>query len=179
MACPPNICRFFWKNFEEAGVEITTGDNWVRARVVGPLKAVDASTSPFPGFATDLQPLLATIMCVANGRSAIEETLYEARFGFVDELLRMGADIKVSGQTALVTGVKELSGAEVEAVDLRAGAALVVAGLAAPGRTEIGYVKYIDRGYEDLTGKLKSLGAQIVRHKGKPKASASRSACSL
>jgi UDP-N-acetylglucosamine 1-carboxyvinyltransferase len=79
----------------------------------------------------------------------------------------MGADIKVAGQTALVTGVRELSGAEVEATDLRAGAALVLAGLAAPGRTEIGHVKYIDRGYEDLTGKLKSLGAHIVRHKGK------------
>ncbi len=163
---PGKHLPIFLDKLEEAGVEITTGEDWIRARAVGPLKAVDTSTSPFPGFATDLQPLLVTLMCVANGRAAVEETLYEARFGFVDELLRMGADIKVAGQTALVTGVKELSGAEVEAKDLRAGAALVVAGLAAPGRTEIGYVKYIDRGYEDLTGKLKSLGAHIVRHKG-------------
>lgn len=163
----PKHLPIFLDKLEEAGVEITSGENWIRARAVGPLQAVDASTSPFPGFATDLQPLLATLMCVANGRAAIEETLYEARFGFVDELLRMGADIKVQGQTALVTGVKELSGAEVEATDLRAGAALVLAGLAAPGRTEIGHVKYIDRGYEDLTGKLKALGAHIVRHKAK------------
>lgn len=164
---PPKHLPIFLEKLEEAGVEITTGEDWVRARALGPLKAVDASTSPFPGFATDLQPLLATMMCVAQGRAAIEETLYEARFGFVDELLRMGADIKVAGQTALITGVPQLSGAEVEATDLRAGAALVLAGLAAPGRTEIGHVKYIDRGYEDLTGKLKSLGAHIVRHKGK------------
>ena len=164
---PAKHLPIFLEKLEEAGLEVTTGDDWIRVRTIGPLKSVDASTSPFPGFATDLQPLLVTLMCVASGRSFIEETLYEARFSLVDELLRMGANIKVTNQTALVTGVKQLSGAEVEAKDLRAGAALVVAALAAPGRTEIGYVKYIDRGYEDLTGKLKSLGAHIVRHKGK------------
>ncbi len=166
---PAKHLPIFLDKLVEAGVEITTGDDWIRARAIGPIKAVDASTSPFPGFATDLQPLWATLMCVSSGRAAIEETLYEARFGFVDELLRMGADIKVSGQTALVTGVHELSGAEVEATDLRAGAALVLAALAAPGRTEIGHVKYIDRGYEDLTGKLKSLGAHITRRKAQNK----------
>lgn len=166
---PPKHLPIFLDKLAEAGLDVTTGDDWIRVRATGTLNAVDASTAPFPGFATDLQPLLATLMCVAQGRGAIEETLYEARFGFVDELLRMGADIKVSGQTALVTGVRELSGAEVEATDLRAGAALVVAALAAPGRTEITNVHYIDRGYEDLTGKLKSLGAQIVRHKEKAK----------
>ncbi|HEX8834771.1 MAG TPA: UDP-N-acetylglucosamine 1-carboxyvinyltransferase, partial [Abditibacteriaceae bacterium] len=153
----------------EAGLEITTGDDWVRARSVGKLKAVDVITAPFPGFATDLQPPLVTLMCVAEGRAAIQENLYDGRFNCIPELIRMGANVTLAENTAIVRGVEHLSGAEVEAPDLRAGAALVLAGLVAQGRTEVTNIQLIDRGYENFVGKLKSLGAQIARQ-GAPEA---------
>jgi len=160
----PSHLPIFLDKLVEAGVEITSGDNWVRARAPKKLKSVDVTTAPFPGFATDLQPLLMVLMCLANGRAAIDETLYDGRFNAVPELGRMGADITFTDSAAIVTGVDHLSGAEVEAPDLRAGAALVLAGLVARGRTEVTNVQLVDRGYENPVGKLRSLGAQIIRH---------------
>jgi UDP-N-acetylglucosamine 1-carboxyvinyltransferase len=107
-------------------------------------------------------------MCLAHGRSAIEENLYDGRFNFVPELMRMGAQVALADNTAIVRGVPHLSGAEVQASDLRAGAALVLAGLAAEGRTEVTNVHLVDRGYEEIEDKLKGLGAQITRQ-AKPK----------
>ena len=147
----------------ESGLEITEADNSIRARYVGKLNAVDVVTAPFPGFATDLQPPFVTMMCLAEGRAAIQETLYDGRFNCVPELIRMGANIALGDNTAIIRGVEKLSGAEVEAPDLRAGASLVLAGLAAQGRTEVTNVELVDRGYEDIIGKLRNLGAQVVR----------------
>lgn len=147
----------------DAGLRVTTGDDWIRAEYRGPLQAAEVSTAPFPGFATDLQPPFLTMMCLAEGRSVIIENLYDGRFNYVPELLRMGADIDLTENTAIVRGVERLSGAEVQSTDLRAGAALVLAGLAAEGRTEVTNVGYIDRGYENFVEKLSQLGAQIVR----------------
>lgn len=146
-----------------AGLDIKTGEKRIRARWTGTLRATDLNTAPFPGFATDLQPFFLTLMSRAEGRSVIEENLYDGRFNYVPELARMGADIELVGSTAIVRGVAKLSGAEVQSTDLRAGAALVLAGLAAEGRTEVTNVQYIDRGYENFVGKLRALGGQIVR----------------
>ena len=144
-----------------AGLKISTGDDWIRAEYFGPLKATDITTAPFPGFATDLQPPFLTMMCCATGRSVLRENLYEGRFAYTPELIRMGADIDLTESMAIVDGVQNLSGATVEATDLRAGAALVLAGLCAEGRTEVANLEYIDRGYEDFVGKLRSLGGQV------------------
>jgi UDP-N-acetylglucosamine 1-carboxyvinyltransferase len=167
---PPQHLPIYLEKFQHAGIEITTSaphdaQHWIRAKYVGVLHPTDITTAPFPGFATDLQPLFVTAMCLADGRSFIEENLYEGRFNYVPELQRMGAQMEFSedNKTVIVTGVKRLSGAEVKARDLRAGAALALAGLAAEGKTEIANVKYIDRGYENFVPKLKSLGAQIAR----------------
>jgi UDP-N-acetylglucosamine 1-carboxyvinyltransferase len=148
---------------EAAGREVTTGEAWIRVKGHEPLRATDVTTAPFPGFATDLQPLFLTLMCFANGRSVIEENLYDGRFNFVPELMRMGSDITLIDNMAIVRGVPRLSGAEVKSTDLRAGAALVLAGLAAEGRTDVTNVQYIDRGYENFVDKLRSLGGQVTR----------------
>jgi UDP-N-acetylglucosamine 1-carboxyvinyltransferase len=132
----PEHLPIYLDKLRAAGLEVTEGDDWIRARYVGPLRATDIVTAPFPGFATDLQPPFVTMMCLAQGRSAVEENLYDGRFNCVPELLRMGAHVSLIENTAVVTGVERLSGAEVQASDLRAGAALVLAGLAAEGRTE-------------------------------------------
>ncbi|MDQ3814656.1 MAG: UDP-N-acetylglucosamine 1-carboxyvinyltransferase [Armatimonadota bacterium] len=146
-----------------AGLEITHGPGWVRAVGTGHLRATDITTAPFPGFATDLQPPFLAMMCVAEGKSAIEENLYDGRFNYLPELIRMGAEITLLNNTAIVQGVPKLSGAEVQSTDLRAGAALVLAGLAADGRSEITKIEYIDRGYENFVLKLRSLGGQVIR----------------
>ena len=127
------------------------------------LRPVDVDTAPYPGFATDLHPQLAAMLAVAAGRSSVRETIFESRFGYVDELRRMGADIRVEGDRVIIAGVPHLSGAPVEAMDLRAGAALVVAGLEARGETQITRLESIDRGYEGLDQKLRALGARIER----------------
>jgi UDP-N-acetylglucosamine 1-carboxyvinyltransferase len=162
---PPIHLPIYLDKLQSAGLDITTGNDWIRAKYVGPLQATDITTAPFPGFATDLQPLFVTAMCLAQGRSFVQENLYEGRFNYVPELHRMGADIEFSEdkKAIIVNGVARLSGAEVKARDLRAGASLALAGLAAEGKTEIANVKYIDRGYENFVHKLKSLGAQIAR----------------
>ncbi|HHV94151.1 MAG TPA: UDP-N-acetylglucosamine 1-carboxyvinyltransferase [Firmicutes bacterium] len=152
---------------EEAGMEIEEDINSIRVRAQGRPAAVDVETAPYPGFPTDLQQPFAAMMSIADGTSIIRETIFD-RFRYVDELRRMGADIKVERDTAIIRGVPELTGAQVEATDLRAGAALVLAGLAAKGETEISGVELIDRGYEHLDVKLKKLGADIERIEEEP-----------
>jgi UDP-N-acetylglucosamine 1-carboxyvinyltransferase len=164
---PPSHLPIYLDKLRDAGVQISQGQDergpWIRAQSDGALRATDVITAPFPGFATDLQPLFVTLMCLASGPSVVEETLFDGRFNWASELLRMGADINLAQTTAIVRGPCELSGAEVQAPDLRAGAALVLAGLAAQGRTEVTNVHFIDRGYENFVDKLRSLGAQISR----------------
>ncbi len=147
---------------EEAGVQVERFPTSVRIVAPKRLKAFDVETAPYPGFPTDLQQPLVASMCLAQGTSVVRENIFD-RFRYVDELRRMGADIKVERETAIIRGVSQLTGAPVEVTDLRAGAALVIAGLAASGNTEIYGVDIIDRGYEDLETKLKSLGADIKR----------------
>lgn len=126
-------------------------------------KAVDISTAPYPGFPTDLQPNFGVLAAVAEGTSVIEETIFESRFNYVDELARMGANIRIVGRAAIIRGVERLYGAPVVATDIRAGSALVLAGLVAEGKTEVEGAEFLDRGYEDLVGKLRVLGAQVER----------------
>jgi UDP-N-acetylglucosamine 1-carboxyvinyltransferase len=147
----------------EAGVTLEVGDDWVRVRESGQLKAVDVKTMPYPGFPTDMQPQMMALLCYARGASVISETIFENRFKHVGELRRMGAEIKVEGQTAIVKGVGKLSGAFVEVSDLRAGAALVLAALGADNGTVLENVTHIDRGYERFEAKYNALGARIIR----------------
>ena len=129
------------------------------------IKGVDIKTMPFPGFPTDMQAQFMALMCIANGWSMIRETVFENRFMHISELRRMGADIEINGGQALVRGKRNLSGAQVMATDLRASASLVLAGLAAKGRTEISRVYHLDRGYQGLDLKLSLLGSKIWREK--------------
>lgn len=150
---------------KEAGAKVSEGPDWVRVAVDSRLKAVRIKTMPYPGFPTDIQQPVAALLTVAEGTSVIEETIYESRTGHVPELNRMGAKIRVEGggKTAMITGVEKLKGAIVEASDLRAGAALVLAALAADGESIVKNVHFIDRGYERIEGTLKNLGARIER----------------
>jgi UDP-N-acetylglucosamine 1-carboxyvinyltransferase len=149
---------------EECGVALEpTEDGLIARRANGPLNGVDVITQPFPGFATDLQAQFMAVMCVAEGASMITETIFENRFMHAPELTRMGANITVHGSSALVRGVRRLTGAPVMATDLRASVSLVLAALAAEGRTEINRVYHLDRGYEQIERKLGALGARIER----------------
>jgi UDP-N-acetylglucosamine 1-carboxyvinyltransferase len=147
------------------GMEITYGPDGLRAASVptGRLKSTDVATLPYPGFATDYKPLFVTLLTVADGVGIVTENLFFGRFRYVEELRRMGAEIRTEGHHAVVRGVGRLSGAQVRAFDVRAGAALVLAGLVADGETVISDARHIDRGYEDLDAKLVSLGADMVR----------------
>ncbi len=147
----------------EAGVEIATGDDFVRVLGTDRIRAVDIKTMPYPGFPTDMQPQMMALLSLAEGTSVITETVFENRFKHVGELRRMGADIKVEGQSAIVQGVKKLSGAYIEASDLRAGASLVLASLAADNGSILENISHIDRGYERLELKYNALGARIIR----------------
>lgn len=149
--------------FEEVGVKILEQDDGLLVGGNPPLSATDIKTLPYPGFPTDMQAQVMAVLTVARGTSVITETIFENRFMHVDELKRMNANIKIEGRSAIIEGVKGLTGAPVNATDLRAGAALVLAGLAADGVTEIGNIHHIDRGYYDLVGKLASIGADIWR----------------
>ena len=148
---------------KEAGVTIEEDVDQIRVTASGVLRAVDVKTLPYPGFPTDMQAQFMALMTVTEGSSVISETVFENRFMHVDELKRMGASIRVDGRIAMVDGVKKLTGCPVTATDLRAGAALVLAGLAAEGQTEIGSVYHIDRGYDRIVDKLRDLGAEISR----------------
>jgi UDP-N-acetylglucosamine 1-carboxyvinyltransferase len=149
----------------EAGAVIEVGEDGFRvaAPASGRLRAMDFSTLPYPGFPTDIQPQMMALLSIAEGTSIITENVFEGRFMFVDELKRMGADIMVEGHHAVIRGVAKLSGAPVRALDIRAGAAMVVAALAADGKTEIEDMYHVDRGYEDLEAKLTGLGATVRR----------------
>lgn len=149
---------------EEMGVCVEEYDEAIRIYTDGkPLTHANVKTQPYPGFPTDLQPQILTLLTIAEGTSIVTENVWDNRFKYVDELVRMGATVSVDGRTATVEGCEHLTGAPVYATDLRAGAALVIAGLMAHGVTEIFNLNYIDRGYENLEAKLKSLGAQISR----------------
>ncbi|MBU4293501.1 MAG: UDP-N-acetylglucosamine 1-carboxyvinyltransferase [Actinobacteria bacterium] len=159
-----------WKNIEifclklkEVGIDIESrGDNTIVVRrLANTLNTVYISTLPYPGFPTDLQPIIAVLLSVIPGISIITENVFENRFMYVDELNRMGANIKIDGHHAVIKGVKNLSGAPVKAFDLRAGAAMVLAGLAADGITEVSDIHHIQRGYENFESKLAGLGADI------------------
>ncbi len=146
----------------EMGVEVLDLEDAVVVRRDTPLVKTTVKTLPYPGFPTDMQPQISTILCCAEGTSVITEGVWDNRYKYVDELAKMGSQIQVSGRTAVVEGVGQLTGAPVKASDLRAGAALVIAGLCAAGTTEIEGVHYIERGYEDIVEKLQALGADIT-----------------
>ncbi len=148
---------------KEAGVTIEEDTNGIRVKSDGNLKAVDIKTLPYPGFPTDMQAQFMAMTTVSHGTSVVSETVFENRFMHVDELKRMGANIKIDGRSAVVEGKTTLTGCQVKATDLRAGAALVLAGLVANGETEVGYLHHIDRGYDDLVTKLCGVGADIKR----------------
>lgn len=148
---------------ERAGAIVEEYDEAVRVTRLGPLQATNIKTTPHPGFPTDMQPLMTVLLSTAEGTSIITEGIWENRFRYVDELVRMGANIQVDGRVAVVEGVRELLPAPVRAADLRAGAALVVAALAAKGVSEIDEISHIERGYADIVEKLQVLGADIKR----------------
>lgn len=148
---------------QEAGIEVTAEVDALRVRASGRAKAVDIKTNPHPAFPTDLQQPFAALLSIADGTSVITENVYESRFRYVNELNRMGANIRVSARNAVITGVERLTGCPVAATDLRAGAALICAALAAKGETEMVGIEHIERGYEDLVGKLRGLGASVER----------------
>lgn len=148
---------------EEMGVTVEENDDYVVVSHSGPLHRANIKTLPYPGFPTDMQPQISVLMCMADGVSYLSEGVYDNRFRYVEELKRMGASIKVDGKTAIIEGGLPLSAAPVRAVDLRAGAAMVIAGLAAEGRSEIEDISHIERGYDDIVGKLKAVGASIKK----------------
>ena len=150
----------------EAGAQIEEDIAGIRVRADSSMKAIDLKTLPYPGFPTDMQAQFMAMLAVAEGTSVVTETVFENRFMHVDELVRMGAQIRVDGRTATVEGGRVLKGAAVRATDLRAGAAMVLAGLVAEGETRVGYIHHIDRGYDDLVAKLVALGADIRRTEG-------------
>ncbi len=147
----------------ELGAIVEVGDDTVRVIGQEKYRSIDVKTNPYPGFPTDLQQPMTALLTQANGSSIVTDNIYGARFRHVDELRRMGAGMKVEGRSAIIEGGKKLMGAKVVATDLRAGAALVIAGLIAEGITEIDGLSHIDRGYENLVGKLRSLGADTLR----------------
>jgi UDP-N-acetylglucosamine 1-carboxyvinyltransferase len=149
--------------FTEMGLEFTIGEGSLRVAADGRLRSIDVPTLPYPGIATDYKPLIITMLSVADGAGIVTENLYPGRFRYVEELIRLGANIRTTGHHAVVRGVPRLSGAPVRAHDIRAGAAMVVAGLAADGVTTVSGVHHIDRGYDDLVGRLAAVGAGIER----------------
>ena len=161
--CYPDHLRMELHKLEDAGCDVERGDGWLRVK--GPERPipVDFSTLPFPGFHTDMHPQMVALLSLASGTSVVTENLYDARFRYVGEMARMGADISIEAQHAIVRGVDRLSGCPVLSPDIRAGAALVLAALRADGVTEVGGADHIDRGYQDFAGRLAALGASVER----------------
>ena len=166
--CDSHHLQAVMLKLQECGIKVSSGDDWIRADASNVTGGTDILTAPFPGFPTDLQPQIVSFFATAPGTSVVEESIFNARFSYVNELARMGADVRVAmeSNTALIKGVPSLSGAPVEAPDIRAGAGLVVAGLCAQGETEIIGLEYIDRGYERLEEMLSALGGQVQRSSG-------------
>jgi UDP-N-acetylglucosamine 1-carboxyvinyltransferase len=148
---------------EEMGVEIEEFDEAVRVRRTKPLRRCNIKTMPHPGFPTDMQPQFGVLLAIANGTSILTEGVWDNRFRYIEELRRMGVQASVDGKIAVFEGVPELSGANVRSTDLRAGAALIIAGLVAKGETQIDSIVYIDRGYENVVEKFTGIGADIER----------------
>ncbi|MFQ6672985.1 MAG: UDP-N-acetylglucosamine 1-carboxyvinyltransferase, partial [Candidatus Tectimicrobiota bacterium] len=161
--CIPEHLHAVTLKLAEAGVAVEEGKDWIRIEGPGRLRPFQLETAPYPGLPTDMQAQLMAVATLADGTSTITEAIFENRMLHVAELRRMGADITVKGNSAIVRGVERLSGAPLMASDLRASAALVLAGLAAEGRTEVSRVYHLDRGYERLEEKLQALGASIWR----------------
>ncbi len=162
------VCNIIPKHMEcitaklvEMGVEVTEEDDSLLVRSQGHLQRSNVKTMPYPGFPTDMQPQVAAVLCLAEGTSVLTEGVWDNRYRYVDELRRLGAQIQVDGKIAVIEGVEQLTGAPMRACDLRAGAAMVIAGLAAQGITEIACVQHIERGYENLVEKLSAIGADI------------------
>ena len=145
----------------ETGTIVQEYEDSVLVKGASTLRRVNIKTLPYPGFPTDMQPPMGALMCVANGTSVITEGVYDNRYKYTNELRKMGAEIQVDGRVAVIEGGKRLTGAPVHACDLRAGAAMVIAGMCASGTTVVEDVRYIERGYENFVGKLKALGADI------------------
>jgi UDP-N-acetylglucosamine 1-carboxyvinyltransferase len=160
----PELLEAVLVKLEEAGAHIITGKDWIELDMKGKRpKAVNLITAPYPGFPTDMQAQFTALNAVAEGTGVIIENIFENRFMHVNEMLRMGADIQVDGNTAIVTGVEQLHSAQVMATDLRASASLVLAGLVAEGRTIVDRIYHIDRGYDCIEEKLHNLGAEVNR----------------
>lgn len=160
--CPEHISPILHK-LQECGIRVETLKNTIYLKSNGKLNGTEIKTMPYPGFPTDLQPLFTTFLTVCKGTSIVTENIFENRYKFTQELKRMGAKINIEGKTAIIKGVKRLHGANVESTDLRGGASLMIAGIAARGTTKIKKVEYILRGYENLDQKLNFLGANITR----------------
>ncbi len=161
----PEHMELFLAKLADAGAEISVSDAGLRIRQPSRARAVDFVTLPYPGIATDFQPILLAMLATADGTSIVTENVFEGRFLYVGELLRMGADIRTEGHHAVIRGVPRLSAAPVRALDIRAGAAMVLAGLGAEGVTEVTDMSHVDRGYEDFEAKLASLGAEVRRER--------------
>lgn len=159
----PEHLEMVIRKLERAGAEVTVGDDFVEITRTGDIQPVSIQTLPHPGFPTDMQAQFMALLSLAKGYSVITENVFENRFMFAEEVNRMGADVRIEGHHALIEGVERLSGAPVRSTDLRGGAALVLAGLAAHGETIVGEIEHIDRGYEGYVEKLSSLGARIER----------------
>lgn len=164
--CDPAHLRIALDKLATAGADITRTSDGIRVEMADRPKSVDIVTLPYPGFPTDLQPQFIAMNAIATGAAMVTENLFEARFKFVNELVRLGADVKIEGHHAIVRGRPRLSGAPVEATDIRAGASLVLAGLVADGVTSVHNVEHIDRGYPDFVADLRNLGADIERRAG-------------
>ena len=145
----------------ETGTIVQENEDSVLVKGASTLRRVNVKTLPYPGFPTDMQPPMGTLLCLANGTSVITEGVYDNRFKYMNELRKMGAEVQVDGRVAVIEGGRRLTGALVQACDLRAGAAMVIAGMCAVGTTIVEDIHYIERGYEDFVGKLNALGADI------------------
>ena len=159
----PKHLESLTSKLKEVGCQVEESDDAVRVAATRRLSNTHVKTLPYPGFPTDMQPQITVLLGLANGTSIVTESIFESRFKYVDELTRMGAQIKVEGNTAIIDGVDHFTGTRIIAPDLRAGAALVIAALAAEGRSDIHDIRYIERGYEDFPEKLRALGADIRR----------------
>jgi UDP-N-acetylglucosamine 1-carboxyvinyltransferase len=167
----PHVLELFLFKLRSVGVQVQENSRSIRAGgEPSSYSATDVATLPYPGFPTDLQAQMMVLLSIAKGVSVVTENVFESRFGFVDELIRLGAEIRVDGNHAVVSGERSLTGAIVRCPDLRAAAALATAGLAAEGCTELREVQHLDRGYERFEEKLRSLGAEVERTGVRPEA---------
>ena len=161
--CKPEDISALISVLREAGQQVDVGEDYVTVKAVRPIQPVEVATAPHPGFPTDMHPQMVAMLGLADGASLLNETIFSGRFMYAMELVRLGAQLRVSDRQVFIRGVQQYSGAPVDAPDLRAGAALILAGMAAEGETLISGIHFIDRGYQDLEERLRSLGADIVR----------------